>query len=137
MQPIGDDIEDLTVVDARGEVQVCSRTRNAELFSLVVGGYGLFGVIYSATLRLSPRQRVKRMVDVIDLDDAMNAVYRRVEQGCLFGDFQFVIDAARRRISCSEACSPATSRCPRARPRADAAADLATRRLAQAAEARP
>ena len=93
MQPIGDDIEDLTVVDARGEVLVCSRTRNAALFSLVVGGFGLFGVIYSATLRLSPRRRVRRMVDIIDLDDAMNAVYRRVEQGCLYGDFQFVIDA--------------------------------------------
>ena len=94
MQPIGDDIEDLTLVDARGEVLLCSRTRNAELFSLVIGGYGLFGVIYSATLRLSPRQRVRRMVDVIDLDDAMNAVYRRVQQGCVYGDFQFVIDAA-------------------------------------------
>ena len=34
------------------------------------------------------------MVDVIDLDDAMNAVYRRVQQGCVYGDFQFVIDAA-------------------------------------------
>jgi hypothetical protein len=40
-----------------------------------------------------PRRRVRRMVDVIDLDDAMNAVYRRVEQGCLYGDSQFVIDA--------------------------------------------
>jgi FAD/FMN-containing dehydrogenase len=93
MQPIGDDIEDLTLVNASGESLVCSRNRNAELFSLVIGGYGLFGVIYSATLRLAPRQRVKRVVDIIDLDDAMNAVFRRAEEGCLFGDFQFVIDA--------------------------------------------
>ena len=93
MQPIGDDIEDLTLVDAAGEAIVCSRERNAELFSLVVGGYGLFGVIYSATLRLAPRQRVKRVVDIIDLDDAMNAVFRRVDEGCVYGDFQFVIDA--------------------------------------------
>jgi FAD/FMN-containing dehydrogenase len=92
MQPIGDDIEDLTIVDARGDVLVCSRTQNAELFSLAIGGYGLFGVIYSATLRLSPRQRVTRVVDIIDLDDAMNAVFRRADEGCLYGDFQFVID---------------------------------------------
>jgi FAD/FMN-containing dehydrogenase len=92
MQPMGDDIEDLTLVDARGEDVVCSRGQNAELFSLVIGGYGLFGVIYSATLRLAPRLRVKRVVDIIDLDDAMNAVYRRAAEGCLFGDFQFVID---------------------------------------------
>ncbi len=93
MQPMGDDIEDLTLVDARGEVQVCSRTQNAELFSRVIGGYGMFGIITSATLRLAPRQRVKRVVDIIDLDDAMHAVFRRAQEGCLFGDFQFVIDA--------------------------------------------
>jgi FAD/FMN-containing dehydrogenase len=92
MQPICDDIEDLTLIDARGELHVCSRSQNAELFSLVIGGYGMFGVIYAATLRLAPRQRVARVVDIIDLDDAMNAVFRRAEEGCLFGDFQFVID---------------------------------------------
>lgn len=93
MQPLGDDIENLTLVDANGEVVFCNREENEELFSLVIGGYGLFGIIYSATLRLEPRQRLRRVVDVIDLDDAMNAVYRRVEEGCLYGDFQFVIDS--------------------------------------------
>lgn len=93
MRPLGDDIENLTLVDANGEVVVCSRDSNPKLFSLVIGGYGLFGIIYSATLRLAPRQRVKRLVDIIDLDDAMNAVFRRADEGCLFGDFQFVIDA--------------------------------------------
>ena len=92
MQPLGEDIEDLTLINAEGEVLLCSRTQNAELFSLVVGGYGLFGLIYSATLRLTRRQRVRRVVDVLDLSDAMNAVYRRVNEGCLYGDFQFVID---------------------------------------------
>ena len=92
MQPIGDDIEDLTLVNAQSELLVCSRDQHAELFSLVIGGYGMFGIIYAATLRLTPRQRVKRVVDIIDLDDAMNAVYRRAAEGCLFGDFQFVID---------------------------------------------
>lgn len=92
MQPIGEDIENLTLVNARGEVLLCSRSQHAELFSLAIGGYGLFGVIYAATLRLAPRQQVKRIVDIIDLDDAMHAVYRRAEEGCLYGDFQFVID---------------------------------------------
>ncbi len=92
MQPLGDDIENLTLIDPAGDVLLCSREQNAELFSLVVGGYGMFGVIYAATLRLMPRLRIKRLVDIIDLDDAMNAVYRRADEGCLFGDFQFVID---------------------------------------------
>ena len=56
MQPIGDDIEELTVIDARGEVVVCSRAVNAELFSLAIGGYGLFGRhICSGLRRLSPQ----------------------------------------------------------------------------------
>jgi FAD/FMN-containing dehydrogenase len=93
MQPLGDDIENLTLVNAEGDVILCSREHNAELFSLVIGGYGLFGVIYSATLRLAPRQRLQRVVDIIDLDDAMNAVLRRVDEGCCYGDFQFAIDA--------------------------------------------
>ena len=92
MQPMGADIEDLTLVNAQGQVLLCSRSLNAELFSLVIGGYGLFGLIYAATLRLVPRQRVRRVVDILDLADAMNAVYRRVDDGCLYGDFQFAID---------------------------------------------
>ncbi len=94
MQPLGDDIENLTLINPMGDAIVCSREENEELFSLVIGGYGLFGIIYSATLRLAPRQRLQRMVDIIDLDDAMNAVQRRVEEGCRYGDFQFAIDAA-------------------------------------------
>jgi FAD/FMN-containing dehydrogenase len=94
MQPLGDDIENLTLIDAEGAVVFCSREHNAELFSLAIGGYGLFGVVYSATLRLAPRQRLQRVVDIIDLDDAMNAVQRRIDEGCRYGDFQFAIDAA-------------------------------------------
>jgi FAD/FMN-containing dehydrogenase len=47
MQPLADDIEDLTLVDAKGDVVTCSRSENPELFSLVIGGYGLFGVIHA------------------------------------------------------------------------------------------
>jgi FAD/FMN-containing dehydrogenase len=82
------------LVNADANIIHCSRSENAELFTLVCGGYGLFGVIYAATLRLAPRQRLQRCVDVIDIDDAVNAIYRRVQEGCLYGDFQFAIDAA-------------------------------------------
>lgn len=94
MGPLADDIESFQLIDAQGELRHCSRTQDAELFSLVLGGYGLFGIVYSATLRLAPRQRLRRLVDVLDLDDALSAVRRRAAQGCVFGDFQFVIDAA-------------------------------------------
>lgn len=94
MQPLAEDVEDLTLVTAGGEVLRCSRTENSELFSLVIGGYGLFGVITAVTLRLGPRIKVRRVVNVIDLDDAINAVYRRVAEGCIYGDFQYAIDPA-------------------------------------------
>ncbi len=49
---------------ADGRVLRCSRDENAELFSLVIGGYGLVGVILDAELRTVPddRCRVERAV---------------------------------------------------------------------------
>jgi FAD/FMN-containing dehydrogenase len=93
MRLIGEDIESLTVVDAAGEVVECSRDRNEELFRLVIGGYGLFGLIVRVTPRLCQRRKMQRLVDIIDIDDAVNAVWRRVADGCLYGDFQYAIDS--------------------------------------------
>ena len=90
--PMADDIEEITLVNSSAEVVVCSRNQNKELFSLVIGGYGLFGVIYSTKLRLIPRQKVKRIVNVIDIQDAENAIYRRIDEGCIYGDFQYAVD---------------------------------------------
>lgn len=92
MQPIVDDVEALTVVTAAGEVIRCSRQENSELFSLVVGGYGLFGVIASVTLRLGERAKMRRLVNVLDVDEAVPTFYRRVNEGCVYGDFQYAID---------------------------------------------
>ena len=55
MPPIVHDVESFTLINARGASVLCSRTANAELFSLAIGGYGLFGVIVTITLRLCPR----------------------------------------------------------------------------------
>lgn len=92
MRPIVQDVEWLDVLLTDGQVIRCSREQHRELFSLVVGGYGLFGIILRVRLRLAPRVRLRRLVDVIDVDDAMNAIYRRVDAGCTFGDFQYSID---------------------------------------------
>jgi FAD/FMN-containing dehydrogenase len=86
------DIEALTVVTGDGQLVRCSREEEAELFSLVVGGYGLFGVIATVTLRLAERVRLRRLVNVMDVDEAVPAFYRRVADGCTYGDFQYAID---------------------------------------------
>ena len=92
MGPLVEDVESLRLVDADGMVLQCSRRRHPELFALVVGGYGLFGAVHDVTLRLAPRRKLRRVVDIIDLDDAINAALRRFEEGCLYGDFQYAID---------------------------------------------
>ena len=43
--PFGSTVRSLRLMLASGEVVTCSPTENAELFGLVMGGYGLFGVI--------------------------------------------------------------------------------------------
>ncbi len=88
-QPFVADLEGLEVVTATGDVVRCSRTENEELFRHVVGGYGLFGVVTAATLRLVPRVKVERCVARLDIDDLIEAFDERIAGGHLYGDFQF------------------------------------------------
>lgn len=92
LAPIVEDIEDLDIVTPAGELLTCSSRQHAELFSLALGGYGMFGIVTRATLRLMPRMKLVRHVDILDLEDAAHAVYRRASEGCLYGDFQYAID---------------------------------------------
>ena len=94
MQPFIADVESFTLVDADGALQRCSRTENFELFRTAIGGYGLFGVITSVTLRLAPRQKLRRDVSLLALEDLMPAFRERIAAGYAFGDFQFAIDPA-------------------------------------------
>jgi FAD/FMN-containing dehydrogenase len=92
MKPIVGDVESFTLIGADGVQRRCDRAESAEIFPLVIGGYGLFGVIADVTLRLAPRRVMRRVVRVIDIEDAISAAARRIEQGFLYGDFQFDID---------------------------------------------
>ena len=62
MPPFIGDVESFRLLTPKGEVVNCSRTDNAELFRLAIGGYGLFGLITSVTLRLVERRKVERIV---------------------------------------------------------------------------
>ncbi len=92
MQPFIADVEAFTLVDAGGAVRACSRSIDSDLFALAIGGYGLFGVIASVTLRLAPRRKMRRDVTLLDLDDLMAAFEQRIAAGYVYGDFQFAID---------------------------------------------
>jgi FAD/FMN-containing dehydrogenase len=54
--PISSTVESFRIALADGAIQECSRTENHELFSLALGGYGLFGVILEVRLRVVPNE---------------------------------------------------------------------------------
>nr|MBC8289091.1 hypothetical protein [Planctomycetota bacterium] len=90
--PIVSDVESIVLVDANGEPKTCSRKENAEQFSLAIGGYGLFGIISHVTLRLVPRKKVERTVEVINVRDLLDRVEQRIDEGYQFGDCQYSTD---------------------------------------------
>src|SRR6266567_1029752 len=92
MKPFVSDVESFVLVDATGTAHMCSRTENPELFRLVHGGYGLFGVVTSVRLRLVPRKKVERVVEIRTVDDLIAAFDKRVSDGFQYGDFQFSIE---------------------------------------------
>src|SRR6266581_6938732 len=92
MKPLISNIESFTLINADGKSIRCSRDKNNELFRLAIGGYGLFGLIGSVTLRLVPRQRLRRVVEIIRGGDLPKRFEERITQKFLYGDFQFSID---------------------------------------------
>src|SRR5438552_3829097 len=92
MKPLISNIESFTLLNADGKSIRCSRDENNELFRLATGGYGLFGLVDSVTLRLVPRQKLRRVVQVIRGDELPKCFEDRIEQKFLYGDFQFSVD---------------------------------------------
>ncbi len=93
-KPMVGDVESFSLMDARGEIHRCSRSRNPELFRLAIGGYGLFGIITSVELRLAARRKLRRVVEVIDVAELPRRFEERIAEGFAFGDFQYSTDLA-------------------------------------------
>jgi FAD/FMN-containing dehydrogenase len=90
--PIVADVEAFTLIDAAGEARHCSREENGELFRLAIGGYGLFGIIAAVSLRLMPRVKLERRVEVLTLDELLRVPEERDTRDWMYGDFQYSID---------------------------------------------
>ena len=93
-RPIVQDVEAFDLVDATGTLRRCSRTENSDLFRLAIGGYGLFGVIYSVTLRLMPAHRLRRVVEITSIERLEALFMQRIADGFTYGDFQYKTDEA-------------------------------------------
>jgi FAD/FMN-containing dehydrogenase len=92
LKPIIGDVLSFTLMDADGNCRTCSRSENSDLFRLAIGGYGLFGVITHVRLKLMPRTKLERVVQIIDTDELMPAFAARIADGFLYGDCQFSTD---------------------------------------------
>jgi len=90
--PLVSDVESFTLLTGDGKLHTCSRRENPELFSLAIGGYGLFGIVLHVTLRLVRRTKVQRIVEVIAVKDLLPAVDRRLADGFVYGDCQYSTD---------------------------------------------
>src|SRR6266550_5637125 len=78
--PIAATVESFHVMKADGSVIACSRTQNREMFSLALGGYGLFGVILDADLRVVPNERLRLEQYIVPLDQAMESFEHKLRE---------------------------------------------------------
>jgi FAD/FMN-containing dehydrogenase len=69
-------LRSVTLMLADGRIVTVSPAENAELFRHVVGGYGLFGVILSATLDIVPNDVYRSGREIIDYREFPNAFAR-------------------------------------------------------------
>jgi FAD/FMN-containing dehydrogenase len=95
LAPMVQQVEGFELVGPDGEPQWCSRTSRPDLFALAIGGYGLFGVISKVQLRLRPRVKVRRVVQLGETDAIMDRFEERIRDGYLYGDYQFATDESR------------------------------------------
>lgn len=89
--PVSGSVESFTMMLEDGNVVNCSRTENQELFRLVLGGYGLFGIILDIRLRvvdnealqfknirIHPDKYVQSFKELISNNPQVNLVYGRL-----------------------------------------------------------
>lgn len=77
--PIASTVESFRLLKADGTVVRCARTENEELFSLVLGGYGLFGVILDVEMNVVPNRRYRREQLLLNTFDYPGVFDEKVE----------------------------------------------------------
>jgi FAD/FMN-containing dehydrogenase len=95
LKPIVSQVQAFDLVGPDGTIRRCSRTEHPDLFRLAIGGYGLFGIISRVELRLRPRVKVRRVVELGETTDIIERFEERIRDGFLYGDYQFATDSNR------------------------------------------
>lgn len=65
---IHNSIISMKIITLNGNILQCSSTQNKEIYSLVIGGFGLFGIISEVTLKLVKNTGLKFSKNTINLD---------------------------------------------------------------------
>jgi FAD/FMN-containing dehydrogenase len=92
LKPIVQQVESFDLLDASGEIRTCSRSQEPNLFRLVIGGYGLFGIVTRVRLKVRPRTKVRRVVAIGETGNIIERFDERIRSGFLYGDYQFATD---------------------------------------------
>jgi FAD/FMN-containing dehydrogenase len=92
--PFASTVESFHLMLADGKVVQCSRRENTQLFSLVLGGYGLFGIILDVDLRVVPDRLYSAQRSVIDSKDYLQTYRRQVsaDVGMAYGRISITPD---------------------------------------------
>jgi len=69
--PIASTVRSFRLMRADGTIVRCSRRENDDLFSLALGGYGLFGIILDAELMVVPNERLRLEQHIVPIDSAL------------------------------------------------------------------
>ena len=77
--PIASTVESFRLMNADGTIVRCNRTENQELFSLALGGYGLFGIILDVDLRVMPNERYRLEQYVVPVDHSLETFDRKIK----------------------------------------------------------
>ena len=77
--PIASSVESFRLMSADGTIVRCSRVENEELFSLALGGYGLFGVILDVDLRVVANERYRLEQSIVPVEKALSTLDRITE----------------------------------------------------------
>jgi len=88
--PMGSTVQSFDIVLPDGDIVTCSRTENADLFGMTMGGYGLTGAITGMTVDIAPNRRLVPAFEVMPArsfgirfqevlkDDAVTMAYGRL-----------------------------------------------------------
>lgn len=73
-----DTVEQVKVLCADGVERIASRTKNSDLFSAAIGGYGAVGIITQATLSLADNCPIDRVVKCLSLHDYNEYFFKEI-----------------------------------------------------------